>query len=181
MDQPAPHRRGPDLKIGDRLNLPIILGGPLIVDLSRRKFGLPVPRLDTGVLSQKYPLNVDRLDRWRSAAISVRGRPDWVFVKLYCHGFFPEDESVVIGEDLRKFFANVIELGERTGEFKVHFATAREAFNMVQAAVEGYDDQPGQYRDYALRQIMFERPDAGVSPVLEKSEPDLDIVSTTSQ
>ena len=49
------------------------------------------------------------------------------------------------------------------------FATAREAFNMVHAAVEGYDDQPGQYRDFALRQIMFERPDAGlgVSPLLE--------------
>lgn len=179
MDQPAPHRCGPDIKTGDQLNLPIILGGPLIVDFSRRRYGIPIPRLDTGVLSQKYPLNVDRLDRWRSAAISVRGRPDWVFVKLYCHGFFPEDESVVIGEDLRKFFADVIELGERTGQFRVHFATAREAFNMVQAAVEGYDNQPGQYRDFALRQIMFERPDADVAPVVD-SRSALDLVNSTA-
>ena len=174
MDKPAPHRRGPDIKIGDHLNLPIILGGPLILDFSRRRYGIPLPRIDTGVLSEKYPLNVERLDRWRSAAISVRGRPDWVFVKLYCHGFFPEDESVVIGEDLRSFFTRVIELGERTGKFKVHFATAREAFNMVQAAVQGNDGEPGSFRDYALRQIMFERFEPPLSPPLESA---LDLVA----
>jgi hypothetical protein len=171
LDKAAPHRRGPDVKIGDKLKLPLIMGGPLILDLSRRRYGVPIPRLDTGVLSEKYPLNIDRLDHWRSANISVRGRPDWVFIKLYCHGFFPEDESVVIGDDLRNFFTRVIELGERTERYKVHFATAREAFNMVLAAVEGNDGEPGMYRDYGLRQIMSEcRPAESPPPVLESAQ-----------
>jgi hypothetical protein len=58
---------------------------------------------------------------------------------------------------MKSFMNEVIELGERTGEFEVHFASAREAFNMVVAAVEGQEGQPGAYRDYKLRQIMQEQ------------------------
>jgi hypothetical protein len=86
----------------------------------------------------------------------VEGRPDWVFIKLYCHAFFEHDQDVMIGEQLKRFMGAVLELSERTGEFKIHFATAREAFNMVVAAVEGCSEAPGRYRDYRLRQIMHE-------------------------
>jgi hypothetical protein len=164
LDERSPHRGGPDLRVGDNVKLPIIFTGPLIFDLTRRRYGLPVPRLDNGVLSHKYPLSEDRLNHWRLANVAVRGRPEWVFIKLFCHGFIPGDESVVIGEDLRRFFGKVIELGETTGQFKVHFATAREAFNMAVAAVEGQKGEPGLYRDYRLRQIMSEAPSFSTIP-----------------
>ncbi len=156
LNERSPHRRGPDLSVGDKPSLPIIFSGPLILDLTRRRYGMPIPRLDNGVLSHNYPLSMNRLDHWRSAHISVHGRPNWVFIKLFCHGFLPGDESVVIGEELRQFFGNTIELGERTKQFKVHFATSREAFNMIMAAVDGHQDEPGLYRDYRLKQIMCE-------------------------
>ena len=156
LNERAPHRRGPSLKLGDKPKLPIIFTGPLVLDLSRRRYGLPVPRFDNGVLSHKYPLTTYRLESWRRAHIGVQGRPDWVFIKLFCHGFLPSDESAVIGEELRRFFVKTTELGARTGHFKVHFASAREAFNMVMAAVNGHSGDPGLYRDYRLRQIMTE-------------------------
>src|SRR6185369_9247431 len=152
------HRKGPELKVGDVPQLPILLTGPLVFDFSRRRYGLPVPRLDNGVLSHNYPLTNYRFDQWRRANIGVRGRPDWVFVKLFCHGFLPGDESTVIGEDLTRFFGSLVELGEQSGSFKIHFATAREAFNIVMAAVDGRDGEPGLYREYRLRQIMSEVP-----------------------
>jgi hypothetical protein len=62
----------------------------------------------------------------------------------------------MIGEQMKRFMQEVLELGDRTGEFKVHFASAREAFNMVAAAVDGKQGEPGSYRDYKLRQIMHE-------------------------
>jgi hypothetical protein len=167
LNQRAPHRSGPDLKVGDTPQLPLIFTGPLVLDTSRRRHGLPVPRFDNGVLSAKYPLSLDRLERWRRAHISVQGRPDWIFIKLFCHGFLPGDESAVIGEELRRFFNQVIELGERSGQFKIHFATAREAFNMVMAGVDGQSGAPGRYRDYRLQQIMSE-PDRVIP---EQTEP----------
>jgi len=49
-----------------------------------------------------------------------------------------------------------IDQGE-TERVQGHFASAREAFNMVAAAVDGKEGPPGDYRDYKLRQIMHER------------------------
>jgi hypothetical protein len=151
-----PHRSGPGLKVGDELRLPVIVTGPLVFDWTRRVRGLPVPRLEDGALAQNYPLNLNRLEHWRSAGISVKGRPQWTFIKLYSHGFFDMDQDAMIGEQLRRFMNEVLEFGERTGEFQVHFASAREAFNMVVAAVEGKSGSPGAFRDYKLRQIRDE-------------------------
>ncbi len=123
-------------------------------DWTRRVRSLPVPRLDDGSLARNYPLSLDRFNRWRNARVSVSGRPDWVFVKLYSHGFFDWDQDAMIGAQMRRFMTEVLELSERTKEFSVYFASAREAYNMVMAAVDGHSGPPGQYRDYKLRQIM---------------------------
>jgi hypothetical protein len=36
----------------------------------------------------------------------------------------------------------------------VHFATAREAFNMATAAIDGKNGSPNEFRDYRLHSIM---------------------------
>jgi hypothetical protein len=154
LDQRKPHRSGPNVATGKEPALPIILEGPLVFDWTRRIHSLPVPRVDDGALAQNYPLSLDRFNRWRSARITVAGRADWVFVKLYSHGFFDWDQDAMIGAQIRRFMNEVLELSEKTREFSVYFATAREAFNMVSAAVDGHSGSPGGYRDYKLRQIM---------------------------
>jgi hypothetical protein len=130
------------------------LTGPLVFDWEQRKLGIPVPKIDNGALTANYPLDAARLERWRGARIGILGRPDWVFVKLYCHGFFDQDQPAVIGDVMRAFLEETLEFAERSGQFKLHFASAREAFNMVMAAVDGCEGNPGAYRDYKLRQIM---------------------------
>jgi hypothetical protein len=157
LDKAKPHRTGPTLRVGQKqLTLPVIFTGPLTLNWRRRVHGLPFPRLDDAGLAANYPLDRARLARWRNAHISVAGRPQWVFIKLYCHGFFDHDRSMTIGEELRRFLCETMEEGARTGAFKVHFATAREAFNLALAAVDGCTGEPHQYRDYRLRLIMHE-------------------------
>jgi hypothetical protein len=154
LSEPKPHRSGPSVRVGQQPALPIIFTGPLVFDWTRRKHGLPVPRIDNGALAANYPLNMGRFDRWRKANIAVKGRPEWVFVKLYCHGFFDKDQPAMIGEDLRRFLGELLEVSHLSGGFKVHFASAREAFNMAMAAVDGKSGEPGLYRDYRLKLIM---------------------------
>lgn len=160
LGERMPHRSGPGLKVGSRpITLPIILTGPLVLDWGRRqKYGIPLPKLDNGALIENYPLDASRLEHWRRARICVGGRPDWIFIKLYCHGFFPADQPFVIGREMQRFWEEALELAERTSSFKLHFATAREMFNMVMAAVDGQEGEPGLYRDYRLRQIMQNAP-----------------------
>jgi hypothetical protein len=74
----------------------------------------------------------------------------------------------MIGEQMKRFMNEAMEYGEQTGEFKIHFASAREAFNMVAAAVEGQKGQPGQYRNYKLRQIMHEHQRSNVNNEIDR-------------
>ena len=151
----VPHRRGKSLEVGrGSTQLPMILTGPLVFNWTRRIKGLPVPRLEDGALVNNQPMDLARFRRWKNANITVKGRTDWLFVKLYCHGFFTHDQSASIGEDARKFFSEIIENGEKTGDYKVHFASAREAANMVFAAVDGQKGTPGDFRDYRLQTIL---------------------------
>ncbi len=108
----------------------------------------------TARLTHNQPMDIARLNRWVNANVTVKGRPEWIFVKLYCHGFFDHDQSACIGEDAKRFFSEIIENGEKTGDYKIHFASAREAFNMVSAAIDGKAGTPNDFRDYRLKSIM---------------------------
>jgi hypothetical protein len=155
LNTAAPHRTGRRVSAnGKQGQLPLIFTGPLVFNWTRRIKGLPVPRIDDGALTANQPLDMARFERWRSANITVEGRSDWIFVKLYCHGFFDRDQSVCIGEEAKRFFGDIVEEGGRSGNFTVHFATAREAFNMAAAAIDNRSGSPNGYRDYRLRSIM---------------------------
>ncbi len=158
LHEKVPHRRGTSLEAGrNHLQLPMIFTGPLVLNWTRRIKGLPVPRLEDGALVSNQPMDLARFDRWKNANVTVKGRSDWIFVKLYCHGFFDYDQSACIGEAACEFFGKIIENGEKTGGYEVYFASAREAANMVLAAIDGQRGTPGKYRNYRLKTIMEEK------------------------
>jgi hypothetical protein len=155
LTQKAPHRAGKSVEVGGKnLQMPVIFTGPLVFNWRRTIKGLPVPRLEDGALVHNQPMDLARFNRWKDSNITVKGRTDWVFVKLYCHGFFDHDQPACIGDGAREFFGKIIEHGEKTGDYKVHFASAREAVNMVFAAMDGKEGTPGQFRDYRLKTIQ---------------------------
>ena len=152
------HRTGKKLRVGGEISkLPIIFNGALCFDWSRKTRGVPLPKLEDGALTNAQPSNLPRFRRWQNANITIQNKPDWIFVKLYCHGFFDQDQDACIGERARGFFAEIVEHGEKSGAYKTHFASAREAFNMVSAAIDGKTGNPGEYRDYRLKRIMDEK------------------------
>ncbi|MDQ2747005.1 MAG: hypothetical protein M3T96_07085 [Acidobacteriota bacterium] len=157
LNEKMPHRRGVRVAVGGKSpQLPLIFTGPLVFNWTRRIKKLPVPRLEDGALVDNQPSDLARFERWKAANITVKNRPEWIFVKLYCHGFFDYDQSACIGEKARRFFSEIIENGAKTGDYAVHFASAREAFNLVAAAIDGKEGEPHEFRDYRLKTIMGE-------------------------
>jgi hypothetical protein len=157
MNQSIPHRKGQAISVGHgEMKLPIIFQGPLVMNWTRKVKGIPVPRIDDGALVANQPSDMDRFDRWSNANVTVAGKSDWVFIKLYCHGFFTHDQSACIGEGAERFFNEILENSEKTAAFNVYFASAREAFNMVSAAADGKTGTPDKYRNYRLKTIMDE-------------------------
>jgi len=151
LTERAPHRKGRDLRAGRPPNrFPLIVQGPLGVNfdgIAARGF----PQIENGGLTTVNPPTMRRLTFWRKAAISVEDRPDWLFVKLYCHGMSPLDTGALLGLPMQRFLSELIEEGRSGGRYQVHFVTAREMINIILAACDGRDGNPGLYRDYRFR------------------------------
>jgi hypothetical protein len=96
------------------------------------------------------PPSPRRLKLWMNARITVRGRPDWLFVKLHCHRMDPRDTPTLIGQPLEDFLRYLVALQDRA-EFQVHFVTVREMTNIALADCEGKRGNPSEFRDYRLR------------------------------
>jgi hypothetical protein len=153
LDTRAPHRNGAALQVGRRPHVfPLIVQGPLGVNFARRIGRWPVPCIENSALTGANPPSLDRLALWRRAAIGVHGRPEWIFIKLHCHGMDPRDEVAMFGAPLQRFLKDIIERARRGGD-AVHFVTAREMANIALAACAGRSGNPGDYRDYRLRPI----------------------------
>jgi hypothetical protein len=151
----AAHRRGFNLRVGTNVrSLPLIVQGPLLIATRRRGGTRLRPYIENSEVTSANPPTITRLKLWRSAAVKVDGRPDWIFVKLHCHGMDPRDEPTMIGEPCRAFLQELLahEDGVRT-----HFLTAREMVNVIFAACEGKDGDPGLYREYRLKLIQQAR------------------------
>jgi hypothetical protein len=150
----APHRMGQDLRRGRSPRVfPLIVQGPLGLNFARRVKGLPVPYIENSALTTKYPPTMGRLRLWRQAGVTVKGRPDWLFVKLHCHGMDPRDDEAMLGGLIRKFLEELTAAANDGGNFKLHFTSAREMVNIILAACDGLEGSPGKYRDYKLQLI----------------------------
>ncbi len=151
LNKRASHRKGHDLRAGrPPTRFPLILQGPLGVNFSGFT-ARALPHIENGELTAKHPPTMQRLMLWRNAAISVEHRPDWLFVKLHCHGMIPEDTQALLGVPMQRFLSELIEEGRGGALYQTHFVTAREMMNIVLAACDGRDGNPKLYRDYRFR------------------------------
>jgi hypothetical protein len=152
LDHAVPHRRGRDLRRGRTPSIfPLIIQGPLGLDFRSR--GRLFPRIENGEVSTAHPPTMQRMELWREAAIAVRGCPDWLFIKLHCHGMDPRDHEAMLGNAMRQFLQQLANDSQGGQKYRVHFVTAREMTNIVLAACEGRDGNPGEYRNHRLTLI----------------------------
>jgi hypothetical protein len=152
LNQRAPHRRGRDLTRGRTPQvMPLMVQGPLMLDFSPPG-GSRRMRIENGALTRPNPPSLHRLSLWKKAAISVQGKPDWLFIKLHCHGMDPTQKEVMLGEPIRKFLRELVEGAEERREI-LHFVSAREMVNIMLAACDARDGNPGDFRDYRLKKL----------------------------
>jgi hypothetical protein len=153
LSQRAPHRRGRDVRRGHPpQTFPLIVQGPLGLRFFGPRDGVHAPHIENGELAAANPPTMERLELWKDIAITVTGRPDWIFVKLHCHGMDPQDQEAMTGAPVSNFLRDLKGVSAQSG-YRVHFVTAREMVNVILAACDGKEGNPRDYRDYRLRRI----------------------------
>jgi hypothetical protein len=127
----------------------LLITGPLALNWWRRKWGI-LPRLENAEISGSNPPTADRIRLWARQQIHVGGRPDWVFVKLHTHGCMPVNQAVLLGPAMQQAHHILQQEFNDGQDWQLHYVTAREMANLVNAAEANLPGPPGQYRDYQI-------------------------------
>lgn len=113
----------------------MMIQGPL--RLFRSKGSLR-PRIENACVQASQPASMERLDQWIRAAVRVRRRPEWVFVKLHTHGAKDANREVLLGEAGVSFHRALAQRAAANPNFRYHYVTAREMYNLAKAAESGW-------------------------------------------
>jgi hypothetical protein len=142
-DTPAPksYDDGEEVRVGHPVEGKLLIfEGPLGFDFGRMA-------LEYGAVEDYALPSRRRIEGWIDTNIHVRGRPEWVFVKVYSHG--AQSEAAILGGGMERMLDDLRAVCEER-RITLHFMTAREAFNVVKAAEAGLSGDPEAVRDYRL-------------------------------
>jgi hypothetical protein len=117
----------------------LIIQGPLTLNWRSRKWGL-LPRIENGELSREAPPTPQRAGLWVRQHIQVRGKPEWVFVKLHTHGAQEQNFEVLLGEPMDRLLSHLEARYNDGVRYRLYYVTARELYLLVKAAETGRGD-----------------------------------------
>ena len=103
--------------------------------------------LEYGAVEDYQIPNDERIKRWIDTNIHVKGRPEWVFVKVYSHGC--QSAKTILNYYMEPMLEGLENICKKR-KIKLHYMTAREAYNVVKAAEDGKVDDPERYRDHKI-------------------------------
>lgn len=139
--KPKSYNKGKICKVGIKPNGGFLMfQGPLQIDWDNRY-------IEDSAIEQQSPYNIQRLGNWINAGVHVYDRPEWLFIKLHTHGM--QSEKTFLGDGLQAMCKDFEKLSHN--KKRIHFVTAREAFNVVQAAIDGKAGSPFEFIDYCIK------------------------------
>lgn len=134
--RPKSHDTGVDVRVGQPPGGDLlIVQGPLAPDWRHR-------RIENAEVAGYAPATAHRVRLWLNQRIGVLGKPDWIFVKVHTHGCQERNFAAVLDGALHEALATL--------PVRLHYVTAREAYNLIKAAEAGHSGEPAQYRDFLL-------------------------------
>ena len=147
-DDPRPksYDHGKKVRVGGKLwgDL-LIFEGPSVLSWEHGR-----PRYDHGDVTMEDLPTPQRLDRWVRTAIHVQGRAEWIFVKVFTHGAIARDHEALLGKWAETMYSTLETKYNDGKRYRLHYATAREAYNILKAAEAGHSGDPNDYRDFVI-------------------------------
>lgn len=139
-DEPKSYDTGQHSKVGNTVeDKLLIFQGPSALSWNGD--------IEYGAIENDPRFETCRISKWIDANVHFHGRPEWIFVKVYSHG--AQSQDVVLKHDMDWMLTSLREECKQR-EIKLHFMTAREAFNVVKSAEDGKQGNPEDYRDYQI-------------------------------
>ena len=155
-EKPKSYNSGVDVTVGGAaVGDLMLIQGPLGLR-TKKKFGFPFfPGVESAELQGGSIPTLDRVSSWIRANVHVKGRPEWIFIKLHTHGAIPGNHEHNFGEMADVFFTDLERTYDNPKDGLLHYVSAREMYNIVKAAEAGMTGNPSQYRDFAIPRYTY--------------------------
>lgn len=148
--EPKSHDTGRQLEVGGSAWGDLLLiTGPVHLNWRRRKYGV-LPRIENADVRSSNPPTAQRVDLWVNAGIHIKGREDWIFVKVHTHGAPEKEAATLLGEPILEMHERLNKKYNDGANYSLHYVSAREMFNIAKAAEAGESGDPHSFRDYCL-------------------------------
>jgi hypothetical protein len=109
-----------------------------------------------------------RIDSWVNTGIHIQGIPDTVFIKTHTHGAV--NHKAVLGNEMDSIFRYLESNYNDSKNYILHYVTAREMYNIINALKEGHSSQKiEEYRNYIIKSPKYDS-----SPDIERASNELE-------
>ncbi|CAN5159527.1 hypothetical protein BH11PSE11_BH11PSE11_36610 [soil metagenome] len=176
--KPKSHDWGTDAQAGkpDAAGL-MLMQGPMGINFSAPRY----PRIENASLTSANWGRPDRIRKWVDCNVHVRNRPEWVFVKLHTHGAIEQDFDSLFGDKAMQMHRVLNQQYNDGKRYSLHYATARQAFNVAKAAEHGHGGNPADYFDFRIPLPATSFYSADARHVLEHCTSDRLVLSAIEQ
>ena len=98
-----------------------------------------------------------RIDYWVNKNIHVKGRPNWIFIKVHGHGASAEkaNREILLNEDSDRMFNYLESKYNDKKQYLLHYVTSREMYNIIKAAEDGRKGNPNNFRDFLIPRYVY--------------------------
>jgi hypothetical protein len=142
-ENPKSYNDGVDLKVGGKES------GDLII------FQGPIgftsyfpPYIEYGALENDPFPDLERIPGLIGLSLYIKGKPEWRFLKMYTHS---QQSRNAWFEGAMDEFLSALEKGMGSIKYRLHYVTAREAYNLAKAAEAGFQGSPQNYYDWLIK------------------------------
>jgi hypothetical protein len=168
--KPKSHDTGKPVVVGGKPEGDLmIIQGPLCLRWKMRG-PVPIPAIENGDIRASNPPTRQRVDAWVNTGIHVAGRPDWVFIKIHTHGTQQPDIDALLGAPTGAMFEYLEQRYNDGTNYKLHYVTSREMYNIARAAEASKEGDPNLYRDFFVPKPVYKRT-SNVSAAAQSTNP----------
>ncbi len=153
--KPKSHNNGLDVTVNKPANTGdlMIVQGPTTINFKNWKTYCLLRAVSCGIEGRVSNAE-DAVDEWIKANIHVKGRADWIFVKIHTHGAILANKEFFLGNGVERIYAHLETKYNDGKNYCLHYVSAREAYNIIKAAEAGQSGNPGQYRDFLIKPYL---------------------------
>ena len=155
-ERPKSYNYGIDVEVGGKpCGDLMMIQGPLGIKYSKKYGIIPIPSTEGAEVEHNNYPTLFRVKTWIDCNVHVKGRPEWIFIKLHTHGAFKANYSHNFGQLAERFFTDLEDHYAKDEKTFIHYVTAREMFNIIKAAETGLDGNPTRFRDFFIPPYIY--------------------------